>query len=60
MKTKYDIKTNKVCKLLHIVFLHEKIQTINWKAYASKIKIFHNIKWDMHMIVFIEYIYLNK
>jgi hypothetical protein len=29
MKTKSGIKTNKVCKLLHIVFLHEKIQTIN-------------------------------
>jgi len=44
----------------NMVFYIKKLKSINWKTYASKIKIFYNIKWDSHPIVFTKLIYLNK
>jgi hypothetical protein len=34
-----------------VVFFYIKNPNVNWKSYMSKIKIFYNIEWDMHLIV---------
>jgi hypothetical protein len=46
-------------KVASIWFFTYKIKSVNLKVYASKIKLFHNIKWDLHEIVFTEFIYLK-